>query len=700
MSKQSLACSSIVEYDGWLFIPDYSDLNSDVDDPDVLYITPWASQYNPLVRCGFDPPSYNPTTGTNLQKFRVEFKRWGEIFSTPLPTITIELREIGVSGVLASESFDVPNDYDSHVIDFTWDASLLTLASGANVVCGVVCYYADDGVHSANSEIGGVEWEADYPGNFYADIDLSVPAPSLSADATSAPPVPQFNADIAFTVPRPSISAGASYTQAQYGADIAISVPAPSLFAAAEFMPESGTTGWFGPTGVVQIGTNVTVSNASNITVEDVSFASANLQRSGGTTLQETNRLAWDWVDPANHPEGAEIVGVEFALYIQYDTENHSNHFIYPYHLVLAGGFEALESFNETNQRVGLDQEDSPLWSNARVWGGKTELFGLDPHELVTDFFTWIQGKFQDKNASLVILDSYGSGDLTATIKLAYVKAKLWWELPNYKDMAATPSFSVGIDDSAAPLQKISDIAASLSASMTASVPRVTANPYTLYSDTQFTMIIEPPTISEGLFEVDMACWIDISLDLVANAIRIRDMYADSLLEFSATAAIGYSNRLYADYTISVVMDPQLHRDVELQTDALTEWFGVTMDVDGLVGYMTLDTDMPISVTMNPDNMVVNWALYAAAEFSVTAQPVIAKMTNLYCDMAFGVTVEPRLEALINIYSDFVMDGLLFNSVFVTLPVPSPEERVMYMEAKDRFMRMKPKGRKITLTQN
>jgi len=668
-----------------------------ITDDDNVWMDPISPSTDTQLRVSFPTPTENLVAGADLQTFNIRLKQSPGSNSNEYPIVVLHLKETLSGTSLASDSFDVTGSAEV-LKSLTWDASLLNSPDGSDVEAELIVT-ADDTFGDSSISVEQIEWVADVAVDIAADISVTVPKPSVTATADYTAPQPQYGADIAFSVPRPSVSATASYTQAQYGADIAASVPAPSLFAAAEFMPVSGTTGWFGPTGIIQIGTNVTVSNTSNLTVEDAVFASANLQRTGGTTLQTTNVLAWDWVDPANYPAGAEIVGVEFALYVQYDTENHSNHFMYPYHLNLAG-FVSPESYNEINHRVVQDWEDSPLWEHAHIWGGKTELFGLDPNELVSDFFTWGFIKYADKNANMTIINSYGSGDITATVKLAYLKAKLWWETPNYKDMAATPSFSVTASDSSAPLQKIRDIASDLSASMTASVPRVTGNPYTVYADVNFSVIIDPPTISEGSTYIDMACWMGLSVDLDADATRIRDMYADVEFDVGSVVYVGYSNPLFSDFEISVVMDPQLHRDVEMQTDAVSTWFGVTMDVDGLVGDLALATNIPISVAMNVDGMLVNWALYADAQFSVTASPALASMTNMGSDFEMGVTMDPQLHSVINMYADFVMDGLLLNTAFIRLPVPAPEERTLYMKPKGRVMRMKPKGRNITLTRN
>lgn len=701
MAAQNLAPDGIITSNGFSN-PLVSKLVSDDD----VYLEPLYPYSDPTVRVSFPSPPSDLVAGTGLQTFNIRIKRSQGSAESGNPVVRMYLYEINSYRGAYKILDPLATGFDEHLRSFAWDASLLTDISGAGVGVYVTVVHSTDPI-IASIQIDQIEWVAEYVVDYSADIAFTVPKPTVTAEASYTEPQEQFNADIAFTVPRPSISAEASYTAPQYAADIAFTVPRPSLFAAAEFMPVSGTTGWITPTNARNLpgSSGITVSNASNMATEDTAFASANLQTTGGSTVQRTKMLVWDWVDPANYPEGAVIVGVEFALYIQFDTENHHEaQDVLIYQLYLAN-LDPLEDTKDLEHHVALDEEYSPLWSNVQVWGGKTELFGLDPGELVSDFFGWVEPGWQDSNAALRIINDGYPGrlppdpDPSATIKIAYAKVKLWWSIPNYVDFDATDvNFSVGIDDSAAPLQKISDLSASLSASMSASVPRVVANPYTVYADANFSVIIDPPTISEGALYTDMACWMDLSVGLAANAIRIRDMFADVVFDVDSTVYVGYSNPLFSNFDISVLMDPQLHRDVELQTDAVNPWFDVTMDVDGLVGTMALVTNMPISMIMNVDGMIVQWALYADSQFSVTASPTIASMTNLSSAFNIGVSADAPLEAIINMYSDMVIDGLLFNSAFVTLPVPAPEARTMYLQPKGRVMRLKAKGRKIILT--
>jgi hypothetical protein len=481
--------------------------------------------------------------------------------------------------------------------------------------------------------------------------------------------------------------------------DIAFTVPQPSLFAAAKFMPVSGTTGWLQPIKIKNDkDSGVTVSNVSNMAAEDTDVASVNLQGSGGATVQESKTILWDWVDPANYPAGAEIVGIELLLYAQYDSVTGISQRVYPYEFSLEHG-GVIETLNESNNQVPQDTEASPLYSNVLHWGGETELFDLAPNTLVSEALERHDLEWPS-HGSLKMRSTTQFPASTSTVKMAFVTMKLWWEVPNYVDMAATPSFSVGIDDSAAPLQRIFDIASDMSASMTASVPRVAGVPYTIYADANFSVVIDPPTISEGSTYIDMACWMMFDVTFEAAPVRVRNLYTDIEFGVDSIVYVGYSNPLYADFAIAVDMDPQLHRDVEMQTDALGAWFDVTMDVDGLVGTLALATNIPISMTMNVDGMRVNWALYAEAQFSVTATPYLASMTNVYSDMEINVTMDPQLHSIINIAADFTMSGLLFNAAFIRLPVPAPEERTMYLKPKGRVMKIPAKGRKLTLTSN
>lgn len=662
-----------------------------LENDDGSYVYPSNEGQTATIRVSFPTPGGTLSGG---QSFTVI--GFGVGAGIGLPTMTIALRETGSATNLASTAVGFIGDIE-RTKTLNWDASLLSDPSGSKVECYIsVTPGVEEGSRNVALEL--INWTSAGVSAVEADIAFNAPRPTISASGTHTEPVPQYNADIGFSCPRPTVDASASFLEAQYAGDIDFSAPRPTIKAAADFMPVSGTTGWIRPASPITnySDSGVTVSNVSNIISENASVASVSLQRTGGATLQRTKSLTWNWLDPANYPEGAIVEGIEFVAYVQQNTANDYSHFVYPYELYL-GANGVLESANVTNNPVLRDDDASPLWDNPLHWGGETELHGVSAGTLVSDFLAEVVPVYGD-HARFQIINNGGFADASSTVLIAHAKMKIWWSVPNYIDMAADPSFSLAVSDSA-PLQKIRDLEANATAGVTVTTP-ISGNPINMYSDFSFSAIIEPPTISEGATYIDMAVNFAFNVLLDANVTRIRDMFANAEFGIDSYASVGFSNALSAEYHMSVTMDPQLHRYVELQTDALSAWFEVTMNADGLVGDMSLLVNIPIGVTMNVDGLVVNWALYAEAEFSVTASASIGKMTNLSSDMTFGVTMEANLYADINMYSDMTIDGLLFNSEFVRLPVPAPEERTMYMKPKGRTMKIPAKGRKIILTSN
>lgn len=296
MAIQTIAPTALVSQFG-MGSCGISDLTSDPDSPDANYCDPSSPYTANGVRVSFPTPAYSPKTGADIQTFRVEFRRYGTEGSLPPhPVITVALRETSGGSNLDEQTFNVPADMNTHVVEFTWDASLLANPNGAGVECLAYSTSASGSGNVATAKVGGIEWESTAISQHHADIYFNAPRPTISADASYTEPVPVYSADIAFNAPRPTISADARFTPAQYHADIAFDAPRPTVFAAAEFLPVTGTTGWIGPKlPIAQYPeSGVTVSNTSNMAAEDNSLASMVLQTTGGLTTQTNKSLMWE----------------------------------------------------------------------------------------------------------------------------------------------------------------------------------------------------------------------------------------------------------------------------------------------------------------------------------------------------------------------------------------------------------------------
>jgi hypothetical protein len=102
-----------------------------LDAPDASFITPTTTTVNWDARFDFATPSVTPATGSQLQSFALYVVP--VLAGGRLPGVKVELYE---SGVLV---LDLGTQYvqQSQYLIFSWDAALLSTASGANVQCKV-----------------------------------------------------------------------------------------------------------------------------------------------------------------------------------------------------------------------------------------------------------------------------------------------------------------------------------------------------------------------------------------------------------------------------------------------------------------------------------------------------------------------------------------------------------------------------------
>ena len=133
-------------------------IDEDPDSPDASWLTSSVGT-NTDLRVSFPLPSGNLNTGAGLQEFRVRVRK---TTGSTAPTCVVELWENGslVTTVVASTSVTSTTGV---VLSGTWDASLLSNISGANVECRVVGTVGGGNPgNRAAVEVGAVEWNDNY----------------------------------------------------------------------------------------------------------------------------------------------------------------------------------------------------------------------------------------------------------------------------------------------------------------------------------------------------------------------------------------------------------------------------------------------------------------------------------------------------------------------------------------------------------
>lgn len=161
MSSETLAPDAILVQT--LLDGAVTDIDEDPASPDGAWLTyNAASSNNTDCRVSFPTPSGTPNTGAGLQTFRVRIRKTASAGNAT--TWSLALWESGAQvAVLATGTTTALNP--GEVVSGTWNASLLSDASGA----GVECRLEQTGGGSSGSgaarrrvEIGTVAWDVDY----------------------------------------------------------------------------------------------------------------------------------------------------------------------------------------------------------------------------------------------------------------------------------------------------------------------------------------------------------------------------------------------------------------------------------------------------------------------------------------------------------------------------------------------------------
>ena len=135
-------------------------IQDDPDSPDGNWFT--TSGSNGSLRVSFPTPTSNPTTGADVQEFRVQLRKNATGGGTP--TYSAELRETGGGTALQTLATDATIDTTGtgSVVSLTWDASNLATADGSAVELLLTFTKGGGGPNERNVEVGAAEWNVDY----------------------------------------------------------------------------------------------------------------------------------------------------------------------------------------------------------------------------------------------------------------------------------------------------------------------------------------------------------------------------------------------------------------------------------------------------------------------------------------------------------------------------------------------------------
>ncbi len=138
-----------------------TDVDEGVDTPDSTWLTLGDDGTNSVIRASFPTPTGDPTTGAGLQKFRM-YVRVGTAAGGNDPTLDIAVRETGGADLAAAIGVPVTS-HVGEVIEFTWDATVLSTADGSAVELYVIGQRSGGSPSGRRSvEFDAIEWVVDY----------------------------------------------------------------------------------------------------------------------------------------------------------------------------------------------------------------------------------------------------------------------------------------------------------------------------------------------------------------------------------------------------------------------------------------------------------------------------------------------------------------------------------------------------------
>lgn len=138
-----------------------TDIDESVDSPDSNWLVSVDDGLNTTMRVSFPTPTGDPTTGAGLQTMRLWVRR-SQVAGGNSPTLAVNLWENGsdVSTLVTGQSI---TNLTGEMLTLTWDASSLSLATGADVeIYAVGSRSGGAGGDRRTVEFGAVEWNVEY----------------------------------------------------------------------------------------------------------------------------------------------------------------------------------------------------------------------------------------------------------------------------------------------------------------------------------------------------------------------------------------------------------------------------------------------------------------------------------------------------------------------------------------------------------
>ena len=145
-----------------------TDIDDDPDSPDGLWLA-WDGNGNTICRVTFPTPTGNPTTGVDLQEFRVLIRE-----DTAGSNSTAWSLELWENGVIVGTALNTGIDpaEGGVVVSGLWNAVDLATADGSLVECRLIQTSGGTGSPTTRKgiEVGAVEWNVDFVAGGGADV--------------------------------------------------------------------------------------------------------------------------------------------------------------------------------------------------------------------------------------------------------------------------------------------------------------------------------------------------------------------------------------------------------------------------------------------------------------------------------------------------------------------------------------------------